>query len=84
MKAAVLVFLTAAILATALLLGLLRLGSTTLPPPAIALHVSGHPSRLSRERERNSAGLARLEVPQSVEQTTLSRYRTPAPGRDRH
>jgi len=78
MKAAALVFLAAAMLAAALALGLLQLGSHSRPPPAIALHGFNVDSFvLSRQPSRN--GLARTEVRQRVEQATLFAY--PAPGR---
>jgi hypothetical protein len=81
MKAAVLVFLTAAILAAALVLGLVQFGSSTQPPPAIALHGFNRGAVLLRQPDRHEA--ARTEVRQRVEQTTLSAYPAPTTKRAR-
>jgi hypothetical protein len=71
MRAAVLVFLAAAILAAALVLGLLQFGSSPQPPPAIALHgFNDRSAVLARQPNRHET--ARTEVRQRVEQTMLS------------
>ena len=82
MRAAALVFLTAAIFAAALVLGLLQLGSAGQPPPAIALHgFNDHSAVLRRQPKRHEA--VRTEVRQRVEQTMLSAYPVPRTKRAR-
>jgi hypothetical protein len=67
-KAAAFALLAAAIFATTLLLGLVDLGSSGLPPAPIALHGFRHqPRPLSRR-------MVRVEIPQRVEHARISAY----------
>lgn len=70
MKAAVLVFLTASIFAAALVLGLLRLGSSGQPPPAIVLDAWSGGAVLTPQSTPDE--LVRAEVRERIEHTTLS------------
>ncbi len=77
MKAAAFVFLAAAAFAAALVLGAVHLGSAGSSPGPIALHGSSSNARTGPAHTIGKAVAGpsnRIEVPQNVEQTTVSSY----------